>query len=186
MRGHYLKRPVFLLAIVAVTVTFLIVFGNYMLDKYSVPDKDERRNNLIVSSGSDKMSESNIAHELTLALSRHTNWDNLFLSDNFKKKYKNRENILDDVPHISKVSSGITYQGDDTVVIIFAEKKHRLFDTDGSDDVTTEYYFKYILDDNDEIDDLILLKKQDVYTINGEPIEGTNDMGGRNKSDWSI
>ena len=178
MKMYSLSRRMLLIVIIALTVVFLIVLGNFMLDRYSVPDKEERRQNLIISSGTDKMSDSNIAHELTIALSRHTNWDNLFLSDNFKKKYKSRKNLLDDVRHISKVSSGITYQGDDTVIIIFVEKKHGLFDTDESDDITSEYYFKYILDDNGEIDDLILLKKRDVYTINGEPVDENEEWQG--------
>ena len=170
MRTHSLIRLVCMIAVIATVVVLLVVFGNVMFDRYSVPNKDDRRQNLILSSGTSKMSESNIAHEITLALSRHTNWDNLFLSESFKRKYKSRKKLLDDVRHISKVSSGITHQGNDTVVIIFAEKKSGLFDADESDDVTTEYYFKYILDDNGEIDDLILLEKRDVYTINGEPV----------------
>ena len=174
MRTHSLGKIVCIIAVIATVVVLLIAFGNALFDRYSVPDKEERRQNLILSSGTSKMSESNTAHEITLALSRHTNWDNLFLSENFKRKYKSRKKLLDDVRHISKVSSGITHQGNDTVVIIFAEKKSGLFDADESDDVTTEYYFKYILDDNGEIDDLVLLEKRDVYTINGEPVNSEN------------
>ena len=177
MKKRSLKKLIFLSAVIAAAVAFIIIFGNYMLDRYSVPDKEERRHNLILSSGSDKMSESNIAHELTLALSCHTNWDNLFLSEHFKEKYKNRRNILDDVNNIANVRSGLEYENGEYVVIIFAEKKHSIFDTDDSDDITTEYYFKYVLNDMGEIDDLILLNKQDVYTINGEPVDGSEWYG---------
>ena len=92
MRTHSLIRLVCMIAVIATVVVLLVVFGNVMFDRYSVPNKDDRRQNLILSSGTSKMSESNIAHEITLALSRHTNWDNLFLSENFKRKYKSRKN----------------------------------------------------------------------------------------------
>ena len=57
------------------------------------------------------------------------------------------------------------------------QKKSDIFDTDESDDITTEYYFRYVLNEAGEIDDLILLKKQDVYTINGEPVDGSEWYG---------
>ncbi len=71
----------------------------------------------------------------------------------------------------------MTNENGDYVVIIFAEKKHRIFDIDESDDVTTQYRFKYVLNDAGEIDDLILLKKMDVYTINGEPVDESEWYG---------
>ena len=52
-----------------------------------------------------------------------------------------------------------------------------VFDIDESDDVTTQYRFKYVLNDAGEIDDLILLKKMDVYTINGEPVDESEWYG---------
>ncbi|MCR5651397.1 MAG: hypothetical protein K6F86_09485 [Lachnospiraceae bacterium] len=141
------------------------------MNKFSIPDKEERVHNLILSTGENKLSRSGIAHEVRLALSKYTNWDNLYLSENFKKKYKNRKNILEDVNNIADVSSGLDIEYGKDVIIIYAEKKSSIFDFDESDDITTVYYFRYILDEAGEIDDLILLEKYDVYTINGEPLD---------------
>ena len=144
-----------------------------ILNKFCIPNKEDRLNNLRVGYGITELTqldESDISSELQAALSKYTNWDNLFLSDNFKTKYKSRKDILEDVKHISAVRGGITYKYGSNAIVIYAEKKPGFFDTDKSDDITTEYYFRYILNDEGEIDDLILLEKRDVYTINGEPV----------------
>lgn len=153
------------------SLIIIVILMNCLLDRYSVPYKKERIKNLVLSTGTDKMSESGIANELLIALSKHTNWDNLFLSDNFKKKYRSRKNILDDTGSISNISSGLAWRDGDPVVIIYAQKRTHLFDTDESDNITTEYFFKYVLNDDGEIDDLILLEKRDIYTMSGETVE---------------
>lgn len=174
-------RKAFILSASVLLAGIMLVFvGNYLLNKYSIPTKEKRLSNLKVSCGItdlNDMDQSLIAGDICAALSKYTNWDNLFLSENFKKKYKNRRNILDDVNNIANIHSGLEYENGEYIVIIFAEKKHGLFDMDESDDITTEYHFRYILNDSGEIDDLILLKKQDVYTINGEPVDGSESYG---------
>ncbi len=173
-----MKKPekiYIIIASVLLLATITILFINYLLNKYSIPDKAERLNNLRNCYGITDLNEldrSLIAGDIQAALSKYTNWDNLFLSEHFKTKYKNRKNLLDDVNNIATIRSGLTNENGDYIVIIFAEKKHRIFDTDESDDVTTQYRFKYVLNDAGEIDDLILLNKLDVYTINGEPVDG--------------
>ena len=142
-----------------VIAIIIIPIGNHILNSYSVPAKEERLNNLISSSGTNKLSKSDIAREICIALSKYTNWDNLFLSEHFKENYNDRNSILEDVDNISDVSSGIPLEYGDDVIVIYAEKKTGFFDSDESDNITTEYYFKYILNETGEIDDLILLKK---------------------------
>ena len=174
------KKTCVIVASVLIVISMFIVLANYLLNKYSVPDKAERLNNLRKCYGISDLNEldrSLIAGDIQAALSEYTNWDNLFLSENFKTKYKNRKSILDDVSNIANIRSGLSYENGDYVVIIFAEKKHDFFDTDESDDITTEYRFKYVLNDAGEIDDLILLNKQDVYTIDGEPVDGSECYG---------
>ncbi|MBR0148136.1 MAG: hypothetical protein IJM23_02945 [Lachnospiraceae bacterium] len=174
------KKICAIIASVVLAATMLMLLVNYLLNKYSIPDKTERLNNLKKCYGITDLKEmdrSLIVGDIQAALSRYTNWDTLFLSEHFKTKYKNRKNILDDVNNIANIRSGLTNENGDYVVIIFAEKKHRIFDIDESDDVTTQYRFKYVLNDAGEIDDLILLKKMDVYTINGEPVDESEWYG---------
>ena len=86
---------------------------------------------------------------------------------------------MDDADNITSISSGLDAEYGSDVVIIYAEKKSGIFDMDESDDITTEYYFRYVLNETGEIDDLILLKKRDTYTINGEPVDEDEDW-----QDW--
>lgn len=174
------KKSIAIILVVTIGVVGIVFLGNLILNKYSLPEKETRLYNLRVYMGITdlkEMDDSLIASDISAALSKYTNWDNLFLSEHFKEKYKNRKNILDDVRHIAKVSSGIIYQDGEPVVLIFAEKKTPLFNLDESDDITTMYYFKYVLNEEGEIDDLILLKKQDVYTIDGTPVDGSEWYG---------
>ena len=168
--SHKGKAAIITIAVIVAGIVSILAI-NYALNRFSVPNKDERLQNLIASTEEDRLSRSGIAHEVKLALSKYTNWDNLFLSENFKSKYKNRKNILDDVGSISNIYSGLDIEYGDDVIIIFAERKGGAFDTDESDDITTKYHFRYVLNEAGEIDDLILIKKQDVYTINGEPVD---------------
>ena len=174
-------KKIFILSASVLLVGIMLVFaGNYLLNKYSIPTKEERLNNLKVNYGITDLNDvdqSLIAGDICAALSKYTNWDNLFLSEGFKKKYKNRRNVLEDVNNIANIHSGLDYENGEYIVIIFADKKHGIFDTDESDDITTEYYFKYVRNEAGEIDDLILVKKQDVYTINGEPVDGSEWYG---------
>ena len=166
-------RSVVALAFLLFFLATLFIIANILLNKYSVPPKEERLNNLEECLGIDDLTElpdSYIANDIEAALSKYSNWDNLFLSENFKKKYKNRKSILENAERIARVTSGISYISGDPVVIIFAENKCSIFDTDESDNITTEYYFKYLLNEKGEIDDLLLLEKRDVYTINGKPV----------------
>jgi hypothetical protein len=174
MNRTVLKKIITITAALFLAGCSALFLINYLLNRYSIPDKEERVHNLRVYSGITDLTQldaADISNDIDAALQRYTNWDNLFLSEHFKKKYKNRNNILDDVGSIANIHSGLDYENGDYVVIIFADKKHSIFDTDESDDITTEYYFKYVLNDAGEIDDLILLRKQDVYTINGEPVD---------------
>ncbi len=180
MKKSILKKAIITSAAILIAAGMVTLLINYILNKYSIPSKEERFYNLRVYSGITDLTQldaSDISHDIHAALSKYTNWDNLFLSENFKEKYKNRRNILDDVNNIADIHSGLDYENGEYIVIIFAEKTAPLFDTDESDNVTTMYYFKYVLNEAGEIDDLILLKKQDVYTINGEPIDESEWYG---------
>ncbi len=164
--------------VMVILTGFLILRKNQLSEKYIIPDKKERLQNLKIYSGVDKPNDDIIASDIEVALYEDTNWDNLFLSENFKKKYKDRNEILDDVENIVNISSGTAYEYGDNAVVIYAEKKSDINDTDESDDITTEYYFRYILDEAGEVDDLILLKKQDIYTINGEIVGSKHEDAG--------
>lgn len=159
-----------IVAVLGIIVLVLLACGAkyYILSKFSFPPKDVRLQNMMENYGVSTMDQSLVVNEIDAALQKYSNWDNLFLSNDFKKKFKNRGGIIDDIRHVASISSGINAEYEEDVVVIYAEIKSGLFDNDDSDDITTEYHFRYVLDENGEIDDLVLLSKQDIYTINGE------------------
>ncbi len=166
------------ISIVLLSIILIVAFvRNIFLNGYSTLSKEERVRNMISGYGSDKMNESAEAREIQACLSKYSNWDNLFLSENFKMKYKNRKYFLSDVNNISRISNGIDRKYGKNAVIIYAEKKSGIFDMDESDDITTVYHFRYVMDNAGEIDDLILLEKYDVYTLNGERVDEIAENG---------
>ena len=164
------KKIIISIVIAAAILSLAYAITVLFLNKYSVPDKAERLNNLKIYCGKDKIDKNDVPGEIEAMLSRYTNWDNLFLSNHFKEKYKNRKNVIDDVSRVSKLWCGGSTENEDEV-IVYAYKTKSIFDKDDSDDIATEYIFKYILDDNGEIDDLVRIDKFDIYVINGEPVE---------------
>ena len=176
----HMSALIFIVVVFLLGSIFLYV-GNHLLNRYSVPQKQERLDNLKAEYSITDLNEldpSLISGEIDAALSKYTNWDNLFLSEHFKEKYKSRKNILEDADNIANISSGLDSEYGNDVVIIFAEKKSSIFDTDESDNITTEYYFRYVLNEAGEIDDLILLKKTDTYTLSGEPVDENEKLQG--------
>lgn len=163
MKNKILK---IILAIIILLVSIFLI--NFFINKYSVPNKEERINDMIIYKGNSLLTGEDIANEISIMLNKYTNWDNLFISENFKKKFKNKKDIIENINEYSSFSVATDYF-DENVVILYGNRKKPIFDNDESDDITTEFYFKYKINNN-EIDDLILIKQNETYTIDGSPI----------------
>lgn len=142
-----------------------------VMNRYSVPDKEERKRNMLTYQNKTEMDTNDIANEIEYALEKYTNWDNLFLSDDFKAKFKNRKNIIGNTSKIENIScySGKQY-GLGDVVVVTVDYRKGLFE-DETEATSTEFYYEYKIDSNNEIDDLILKDKKNIYTFNGEVVE---------------
>lgn len=157
--------------IITISIVVLLIIGICLIFRISsVPTKEKRLQEKLAFEGTQELSNIDVAFEIKSALEKHANWNNLFLSDNFKKKYQNRKYIIDDIRNVDEIWSGPDKLENDTIVVM-VNKKDKLFDNDESDNISTVYRFRYVLDKNGEIDDLILIDKEDVYTINGEPVK---------------
>ena len=167
--GKY-KSRVFIIISVILTMSVIFMLVNYFQHNYGMPTKEERINNMLVYSGTQVLSNTDYADEIQAALSGKINWDSLFLSDSFKKKFKDRKHILGDVRNIVDVWTGIDYAHYDNEVLVYVEQNNGIFDKDDTDDITSKYRLKYILDDNGEIDDLVILDRQEISTMTGEPV----------------
>ena len=164
------KTRIIVIVVSIIVVAFIVGCGiDYFVCRNRVPSKNERINNMMIYRGSTNITDEDIMNDIESVLSKYSNWDNLFLSDQFKAKYKNRNDFIDDAWKISKISSGID-ETKDSQIIIYAEHKVPFWDGDESDNIATRYVFKYYRNAEGQLDDLELVDKRDVYIINGEPI----------------
>lgn len=161
------KKTILLLSIIIVAVVGLAIF-NYVMNKYSVPSKEERKKNMLAYQEKTEMDANDIADEISYALEKYTNWDNLFLSEKFKSKFKNKKGIIGNTWNIENIDchSAKPY-GMGDVIVITVNYRNGFFN-DETDAVSTEFYYEYGLDANNEIDDLILKDKRNIYTFNGD------------------
>ena len=83
---------------------------------------------------------------IDLVLSENELWDKLPLSDNFKRKYKKSENIID----------------------VYCTERDSLTSFMTGKSISTEYIFEYKIDSNNQLDDLILLKEVDIDSMTAE------------------
>lgn len=166
-----LKIFAFVLIVLIVTIIAIISIRYLSANKTGIPSKEVRRENLLISTGTTELSISDVAHELLVALSPYSDWDDLFLSEHFKEKYGSRQSIIEDMESIANMSSAVSLEYGDSAIAIYAEKKIDSAKMDESEGITTEYIFRYYLDADGEIEDIILINKQDFYTIDGEPVE---------------
>ena len=164
------KIVLLILLVLTIVISGLIIV-NKVMNYYSVPSKEVRISNMMRFQEKNCMDENDVANEIGFALEKYTNWDNLFLSEHFKEKYKNRNAIVDDTSRIDSIScySDKNY-GLDNIIVINVKYKKGLFQ-DETEAKTTKYYYQYELDMNGEIDDLILIDRENVYTFDGEPID---------------
>ena len=166
------KKTIIVVASIIIAIVGCAFLGNYCLNKFSITDKERRIENRLLYLGTAEMDDNDIANEIELVLRKHTNWDNLFLSEHFKDKFKTRKNILDNVNSAGDIWCGAVHEnGVNNTVVVLANHKKSIFDRDESDDISSMYRFQYVLNDAGEIDDLILIEKTEVYTIDGQPVE---------------
>lgn len=140
----------------------------FILNKYSIPTKQERLNNMITYQGKTQFDKNDVVNEIEAIFKKHTNWDNLFISENFKNKYNDRKGLISEVDDYSNIWCAGDESDQENIVVVYCDKKENNLNIDKVNDVTVEYYFQYVVNENNEIDDLILIKKYDTYTLNEE------------------
>ena len=155
--------------ILIVLIVLLIIF---ILDSMKVKiTKEERLANMGITYDELKEDFYDIGNEISFAIKHNDAWNRLFLSDNFKKKYKNGRGILPNKRDFCWIDGTTIKKDGKKLIIIVTDKKEPLFDFDDSDAITTEFYFDYVLDEHNEIDDIILVETIDTDAMTGRPIE---------------
>ena len=96
-------------------------------------------------------------------------WDKLPLSDHFIGKFKNPGGIIKKYNKYDTIDVVLSsnYTKDNTVAIMCTERDSILSSITGKN-ITTVYTFEYIIEENGMLDDLILLKEEDIDSMTSE------------------
>lgn len=178
------KRITTIILIIVVCVVLIILFSIKKYQKYKGSSKRYVEDimktsveNINIYSENDHTSAGLV---LRLAIEGDCNWDTLKLSDNFKKKFKNGKNIISNRDEYQSFSSGydadFRFSGDQTIWLC-GDKYDNVFNTlKYGDAVSTEFYFEYKVDENNLLDDVKLIRKKDVFSINAERVDGKQEI----------
>ena len=169
-----IKRKVFLILLIIVVLSSFIFFK---VNKYFHSEKYEIEKGYNMKLTKENSKKLNVFKNILLAIENYVSFDDLAVSDNFKKKYKNGNDIIPNKNQYSDFSTGYMTENGKHIISIFADKKETLIDIiKDNEPITTMFYFEYKIDDEGLLDDLILVDSYDVYSITGEKInENTNE-----------
>ena len=120
------------------------------------------------------VSEIGISKTLSLVFYADDIWENLPLSQHFKNKYSHSKDIINNINKYEKTFA-VGVDGDyiiPNVMILYADKKNLI----NSDLVSTRFYFKYILNDKNELDDIELIRQVDVDSTTGKRLDGKTEI----------
>ena len=161
--------------ILFVAIFATILFTGYKAFRYGAilfggTDLETRKFNMALY----KSGMPNPADELVYALQWYCNWDNVFMTDHFKEKYKNRRQIIPNINKYSRISGGWDHELEsNNIAYIHALNKRNIIQiiTGDRKTITDEYYFECFVDENGYLDDIKLLKHQVVDSATRESIE---------------
>ena len=115
------------------------------------------------------INDINLTEIINILFYDKTLWDKLPLSDKFKIKFKNPKGIIKKYSKYETIWSGRSYDYDkDNVIYIDCTERDNLASLITGKNITTYYTFEYILDANNQLDDLILLKEVDIDSMTAE------------------
>ena len=97
------------------------------------------------------------------------------VSENFKRKYSTNRTIINDFNLYDNVVSvweddeykNLDNSNESNVIVVSADKKKKY----NGEDISTEFYFRYKINDKNELDDLEFLEKYDVFSMSGEKVK---------------
>ena len=94
-------------------------------------------------------------------------WNKLPLSENFKRKYSGPKKIIKKYNDYEHFSVGRSREKENAIYIDCVERDNIVSLITGKN-ITTFYTFEYVIDSNNQLDDLILLKEVDIDSMTAE------------------
>ena len=98
------------------------------------------------------------------------NWNNLQLSENFRKKYKTKFDITKDAGRFVRYSNGSVYENGEELITIDYQTES-FFDFDYSKCYQMDLYFRYKVTDDGLLDDVEFVRKEKRNKMTGRIIE---------------
>lgn len=172
-KNKIVSKRIFLIAIIFVMLILIFRF----IKQFNIQNASKNfLNNVLKEEGIDindlkTVDDFGAALCLTLAIENDSNWKFLPLSDTFRKKYKNSKAIIPEKNKYERYLDGqyIDEHGNN-ILIIFATEYAKAFDFNDDNTITTEYHYKYIVNDLGQLDEIELIKKINTYAVTGESI----------------
>lgn len=120
-------------------------------------------------SGISKIDDMGVVEVIDVLFYNKKMWDKLPLSKNFKDKFHSQKNIIKKYDIYEHISCGRSYDfNKKNVIRLYCIERDNIISLITGKNISTIYYFEYILDDNNQLDDLILLKEEDIDSMTAE------------------
>ena len=119
--------------------------------------------------GIKSISKLGIADSIAFLFYDDAIWEKLPLSSNFKNKYEKRLDLINNINEYDNFFARRDSENNNRIILL-GIKKANILDAFNEYETSTEFYFEYILDENNEIDDLKLIKKNEINSTTGEII----------------
>lgn len=161
-------------SIFAILVVVLVVnIGSYVNRKYEQTKLEQVVND---KNTDNKLNmDDDFINIVYRTIKINSNWSNLPLSKNFKKKFNAKNGILNDNT-ITDIYGGINSNKEKQIVVL--NIKHGLKDE--------EYYIHYTVNENNELDDVEIVGKKLLYDENGNKIIYKESISEENYEDVLI
>lgn len=119
----------------------------------------------------DKSDAKGVAKTLVLAIEGYNNWNELALSDKFKNKYHDWHNLIDERDKYYSLMPYSENINGKEIAAIFADTYGPVIETSSYSPIAYIYYYEYIVNENNELDDINLIKKVKVDATTENVIE---------------
>lgn len=160
--SNWKKIKIISLVVLLVVITLLvIIFVNNRNHFNNIPDSMKTESNRMLNMDNDFI---NIVY---FTAKKNSDWTNLPLSNKFRNKYNPQNGILND-DEITNISGGGDSDKDKQIVVlnIFHNSKKE------------EYHIHYILNEQNELDDVEIVNKKLLYDENGKEVIEKETMDG--------
>ena len=165
---------IILLAVSLLVLIFINIFNYSARIRYRAGYKYISIGNIIEKLENNEMELKDInsigvVDTLNLLFYDKSLWQKLPLSNDFRTKYNTPKSIIKKYNKYESISTGMELDhSKDNVVSVYCIERDGIVPLVNVKSISTIYYFKYILDSNNQLDDLILLKEVDIDSMTAE------------------